>query len=144
MKSVYNFEVDMANQIKLERISASEWLSMSNGGTDVFMDILASTNYHLLVDEHDNKLVKWILNHHEARMGDGFSGFDIGKMPWAKDNFYEDRDKLISIINKMKNKANWTGLGYEPNEKILYGFINQFIDLLLKMSAEDIGFDDTV
>ena len=137
-------EVDMANQICLRRIPASEWLSRSNVGTNVFMDILASTNNHLHGDEHDNKLVQWILNHHETRIGNGFSGFDIGKMPWVRDNFYEERDKLISIIKKMKNKANWTDMGYEPNEKTLLGFINQFIDLLLKMSAEDIFADNSV
>ena len=116
---------------------------MSNSGTDIFMDLLSLTSKHL--SEHDNHLVQWILHTHDARIGDGFSGFDIGEMPWNKDNLYEEKEYLISIVTKMKNKLYWLNLGYEPNEEILTGSIERFVYLLSKMCIDDIcGKDRSV
>ena len=79
-----------------------------------------------------------LLNKHESRIGDGFSGFDVGKMPWDKENFFEERDNLISILLKMKNKSFWADLGYEPTAEISFRHIDQFVALLTKMRVEDV------
>lgn len=129
---------NLANIISLKNIASDEWLSMSNGATDIFIDILEQVNNHLTPDIRDNNLILWIIENHRKRMGEGFSGFDLGELPWDRNDFERERKNVISIISQMKNKTFWSFLDYKPNSEILLRCVNEFLNLLEKMTAEDI------
>jgi len=127
----------MANTISLKGIPTSEWLSMSNGATDVFIDILKLCHQSLPSNRPSHSLTAWMIKQHEFRIGDGFSGFDIADMPWNKNNFGNQHECLLSVVDTMRDKSMWSKLDYEPNEEILFRCISEFRNLLERMKLQD-------
>ncbi len=99
----------MANIISLKGLSSNKWLSMSNGATDVFIDILEQV---YCANKFENLQVTWIINNHRDRIAIGCSGFDMGDIPWVKDSFIEDRNQLYKVVKLMKDQSYWLKLCY--------------------------------
>lgn len=129
----------MANVITLKDVPVNEWLSMSNGATDVFIDILKLCHQSLPPNRISYSLTAWIIEKHESRIGNGFSGFDLSDMPWNKGNFSNQHECLLSVVDTMLEKSMWSKLEYEPNEEILIRCICGFQSLLGKIKLEDVS-----
>lgn len=71
-------------------------------------------------------------------MGLGLVGFDIVDMPWAKESFEEDKKFMLDVIDGVKNKLGWETLDYEPNEEVIFGYMDTFRKLIDRMTVDDI------
>ena len=61
-------------------------LVMSNGGTDVFINILALSGAAIARTESEKRLMVY-LSEKDQVIGRGCVGFDIVEMPWDKESF---------------------------------------------------------
>ena len=126
----------MANQITLNALKTGECLKMSNGATDVFIDVMKLCRQILPPDTPSYPLLEWIISRHDSRAGEGFSGFDICDMPWDKCGFAVQRESLLFAIDAMADKTKWNKLEYVPNEEIMLRCIREFKNLIEKTKAE--------
>ena len=60
------------------------------------------------------------------------------EMPWVKDSFEEDKEFLLGVIDGVKSKLGWETLDYEPNEEVIFGYMDTFRKLIERMSVDDI------
>ena len=67
----------------------NDLLVMSNGGTDVFINILALSGAVIARTESEKRLMVY-LSEKDQIIGRGCVGFDIVEMPWDKETFEED------------------------------------------------------
>ena len=93
-------------------------LVMSNGGTDVFINVLALSGSVIAKTESEKRLMVY-LSEKDQIIGRGCVGFDIVEMPWDKETFKEDKKFIIRVINAARNKTGWEKLDYSPNEKFI-------------------------
>ena len=77
----------MGNIICFNRNSpAHDCIRMSNGATDVFINVLAISGSALAETEQEKRLIVW-LSEKDQKVGRGTVGFDIVEMPWQKETF---------------------------------------------------------
>ena len=112
-------------------------LAMSNGGTDVFINILALSGSVIAWTESEKRLVVF-LSEKDQITGRGCVGFDIVRMPWEKESFEEDKKFIIQVINGARNKTGWERLDYRPNEEFVSNYLNAFENLIRRMTVDDI------
>ena len=115
-------------------------LVMSNGGTDVFVNILALSGAVIARTESEKQLMVY-LSEQDQIVGRGCVGFDIIEMPWDKETFEEDKKFIIKVINGARNRIGWEKLDYSPNEEIVLRYLDTFENLINRMTADDIRED---
>lgn len=118
--------------------SADNWINMSNGLTDVFINVLALSGSELAETVHEKQLVVW-LSEKDQKIGRGTVGFDVVDMPWHKDTFIYDKAFMLKVIEAAQNKLSWEKLDYEPNEKLLMPTLKKFKEYIDRMSEKDIN-----
>ncbi|MDE6133158.1 MAG: hypothetical protein K2G04_07290 [Oscillospiraceae bacterium] len=114
-------------------------LQMSNGLTDVFINVLALSGAALAQTESEKRMIVYLSEKDQKIIGIGCVGFDIVKMPWDKETFEEDKRFIISVINGSKNKIGWEKLDYAPNEAHILRCLDTFENLINKMTADNIS-----
>lgn len=128
----------MGNKVRLRHSSpVSEWISMSNGLTDVFINVLALSGSQLAESTSEKRLVVW-LSERDQIIGRGTVGFDIDRMPWNKATFYEDKNFLLHVIQAAENQLGWDKLDYTPNVELLLPCLKQFAVLISRLDVKDI------
>lgn len=115
-------------------------LVMSNGGTDVFISILALSGAVFARTESEKRLMVY-LSEKDQITGRGNVGFTIIEMPWATDTFEEDRNFIIKVINGARNKVGWEDLDYSPDEEFISHYLERFENLINRMTINDIRED---
>src|SRR6476620_11814219 len=89
-------------------------LKMSNGMTDVLLDVLTAAGTVLAESDHQRDLVVWLSAHDQSLFGRGCVGFDVTELPIK--NLSEDRDFLVAAaVAATRDHIGWPTLGYEPN-----------------------------
>lgn len=124
----------MSNIISFE----SHTISMSNGLTDVFIDVLVLSGSRLAETIDEKRLIVWLAEKDQSRVGMGTVGFDIREMPWSIDRFEENRRFMLKTVELAHNKTDWDKSDYSPNEELLFPVLNKFSDMLSKLAAKDI------
>lgn len=124
----------MSNIISLN----SDTLSMSNGLTDVFIDVLTLAGSRLAETVDEKRLIVWLAEKDQSKVGMGTVGFDIREMPWSINRFEESRRFMMKTIELAENRTDWDKLDYAPNEELLFPMLNKFSGMLSKLSAKDI------
>lgn len=112
-------------------------LLMSNGGTDVFINILALSGAVIAQTESEKRLMVY-LSEKDQIVGRGCVGFAIIEMPWDKETFEADKSFMIKVINGARNKIGWEKLDYSPNEEFVSHYLDTFENLIKRMTADDI------
>ena len=112
-------------------------LAMPNGGTDVFINILALSGSAIAQTESEKRLTVY-LSEKDQRTGRGCVGFDIVEMPWDKETFEEDKKFMLQAINGARNKTGWEMLDYSPDEELISYYLDTFENLIKRMAADDI------
>lgn len=112
-------------------------LAMSNGGTDVLINILALSGSVIARTESEKRLVVY-LSEKDQITGRGCVGFEIARMPWEKETFEEDQKFMLRLINGARNKTGWERLDYSPNEELVSNYLDAFENLIRRMTADDI------
>lgn len=127
----------MSNIITLN----SDAISMSNGLTDVFINVLVLSGSRLAKNVDEKRLIVWLAEKDQSKVGMGTVGFDIREMPWSIDRFEENRSFLLEVIGRAKDKTDWSKLDYSPNEKLLFPVLNGFSEMLSRLSVKDVAPD---
>ncbi|MDE5597924.1 MAG: hypothetical protein K2J04_08830 [Lachnospiraceae bacterium] len=132
----------MSNIISFDGKVASDddSLVMSNGGTDVFINILALSGAVIARTESEKRLMVY-LSEKDQIVGRGCVGFDIVEMPWDKETFEEDKKFIIKVVNGARNRIDWEQLDYSPNEEIVLRYLDTFENLINRMTVNDIRED---
>ncbi len=112
-------------------------LAMSNGGTDVFINILALSGSVIARTESEKRLMVY-LSEKDQIIGRGCVGFDIVEMPWDKETFEKDKKLIIQLINEARNKTGWERHDYSPNEELVSYYLDTFENLIKRMTVDDI------
>lgn len=132
----------MANIIRFGTTKCPEPLCMSNGLTDVFINVLVLSGSSIAKTDSEKRLIVWLAEKDQSRVGMGTVGFDICEMPWNRDTFEGDRDFLVKTIEGAENKSGWELLDYAPNEKMLFPCLSVFKELVQQISEKDIHFEE--
>lgn len=101
----------MANYIKLTNNSDID-MHMSNGGTSVFISVIGLSGSRLAKTDDQKKLIVWLMEKDQSRVGIGTVGFSLSEMPWTKDKFDDEKAFLLNVINAVKQKLGWDTLDY--------------------------------
>ncbi len=133
----------MGNMISLNsKISDKDDLSMSNGLTDVFINVLSLSGSKLAKTVDEKRLIVWLSEKDQSSVGSGTVGFDISDMPWNIQTFEENRQFLLQTIKNAKEKISWEMLDYEPDTEFLFPQLDKFYNLIEKLNVMDISQDN--
>jgi hypothetical protein len=90
---------------------AREELSLTNGGTDVFFDVLTLAGCTLAETPWQQNLVLHFADGH--RTSRGFEGFDLSKMPWTTD-WKAEQAFFLRMVDAAASRLGWDRLRYDP------------------------------
>ncbi|MBD5528583.1 MAG: hypothetical protein HDR02_09280 [Lachnospiraceae bacterium] len=130
----------MANMIRL-RAGDPEYMRMSNGLTDVFINVLVLSGSKAARTIDEKRLIVWLAEKDQSRVGSGTVGFAITDMPWNRQTFAENRAFLLEVIAAARNRTGWEVLEYTPNEEILFPCLDRFAEIVSQMEAKDVRQD---
>lgn len=131
----------MANIVGL-RAETPEYIQMSNGLTDVFINVLVLSGSKMAQTVDEKRLIVWLAERDQSRIGGGAVGFDIPDMPWNRQTFAENRAFLLEVIASARNRIGWEVLEYAPNEEMLFPRLDQFARLVSQMEETEVCPDN--
>ena len=125
----------MSNIIRLnETAPRSEWIVMSNQGTDSFLDLLITAAGTFEKTEHQEELLSFLKEQKELNdIAPGTAGFDLTEMPWRVGTLADDADFLLRVTAEAQNESVFTKLPYDADRDIVIPWINQFAGLVESM-----------
>lgn len=125
----------MSNIIRVSESSPnSEWLVMSNQGTDCFLELLLSAADNLEITEHQKELISFLDDQRSVNnVSPGTAGFDIVDMPWDEKCLIEDIEYLNQVVEVAQTEAVITRLPYEINNEIVLPWLEQFGSMVEQM-----------
>ncbi|MGI5200795.1 hypothetical protein ACQEU6_04230 [Spirillospora sp. CA-108201] len=95
-----------------EALGTSEGdLYLSNGGTDVFFDVLTLAGCALAGSAWESNLVLLFADGH--RMSRGWDGFDLNSLPWTA-NWRAEKAFLLRVVDLAMTRHGWDLLTYDP------------------------------
>ena len=125
---------------------ADDSFSMSNGLTDVFIDYLLLSGSRLAKTESEKRMVVFLAEKQQIKVGMGNVGFDIVEMPWTSDTFETDKTFVLEMIHHARaltsEKRVWEKMGYEPGQKQLKYSLDSFEALIKRMTINDVDEDN--
>lgn len=127
----------MSNTVWSGALRAEE-IHMSNGLTDVFINVLVLSGSALAVTDDEKRIIVWLAEKDQSSVGMGTVGFDICGLPWNKNAFAGNKRFLLNVIEAAKSKDNWFFLDYEPNEELLFPCLDRFSKLISALECIDI------
>lgn len=116
----------------------TEQLQMSNGLTDVFLNVLILSGSRLATNDSERRLIVWLAEKDQSKRGMGTVGFDIGEMPWDPQNFSECKAFLLNTIQAAEDKFGWETLDYKPNKQMIFPVLKRFYEMVSAFKREDI------
>ena len=128
----------MSNIIRLnETAPHSEWIVMSNQGTDSFLDLLIAAGDTCERTEHQEELLFFLQNQKDINdIAPGTAGFDITEMPWKNETLADDAEFLLRVIEEAQSESIFTKLPYDADRDIVIPWIKQFAGLVEHMKNE--------
>jgi len=128
----------MANRIYMpdkaeKRIDS---LAMSNGLTSVFVDVLALSGSALAQSNREKEMIIWIAQRDQSIVGIGTVGFNIDEMPWTIENFEQEKQFLLQVIDGAIAETGWERLSYEPTKKFIQAALTHFSKMIMAMEEE--------
>lgn len=126
----------MSNTISNNRFNRSNYLKLSNGATDVLIDILVLSGSSLAQTRWQKELIIFLSLNDQEIKGQGCVGFDISDLGWEIDNFEDQKKFLLKVIDNALKKTNWKMLNYEPEEKIIFSNLRELKEMIVNYSTE--------
>ena len=125
----------MSNIIRVLKSSPkSEWLLMSNQGTDCFLELLLCAADDFEKTERQEKLISFLENQRSVNdIAPGTAGFDLADMPWNEDSLSEDIGFLLKIVEAAHMKSVIARLPYEINKELVLPWLEQFGSIIEQM-----------
>ena len=129
----------MGNTICLNDHSPAELrLSMSNQGTDVFLDLLILAASAMEKTEAQEELVSFLKERREInRIAPGTADFDLEELPWRNDSFAEDVRFLFLLSKTAELPRSFEQLPYEAEKTVVLPFLERFAEMIAAMFPEE-------
>ena len=128
----------MSNIIGFSKaVFGKERISMSNQGTDCFLELLELAAAENNMTNNQRKLIVFLKERREENLSaPGTASFDVDEMPWSKDTLSEDVVFMMKVIEKAK-KVEVTGkLDYRPDLRIVSPWLDQFSSMIWKLDKD--------
>jgi hypothetical protein len=114
-------------------------VNLSNGGTDVFFDVLTLAGCQLATTAWPQNLVLSFADGH--RIGRGSSGFDLVDLPWTSD-WQQEKAFFLDVLRLAAGRHGWDRLAYDPpravDDVVRYGeLLTQFTPRPVAAEEED-------
>lgn len=128
----------MSNIIGFSKAAfGNEKISMSNQGTDCFLELLEMAAAEEEMTDSQRKLIGFLKDRREENLAaPGTASFDVDEMPWDKDALSEDIVVMMQIIKKAKTVETAEKLDYRPDLRIVYPWLNQFSMMIWKLDKD--------
>ena len=128
----------MSNIIGFSKAAfGNEKISMSNQGTDCFLELLEMAAAEEEMTDSQRKLIGFLKDRREENLAaPGTASFDVDEMPWDKDTLSEDIVFMMQIIKKAKTVETAEKLDYRPDLRIVYPWLNQFSMMIWKLDKD--------
>ena len=129
----------MGNIIRLDDAApVDRWLSMSNQGTDCFLELLIYASGTIGQTQSQKEMVSFLKDRKDINdVAPGTAGFDIKDMPWEASSLSEDVRFLLRVIEMAKSRTVWEKLPYEPEGLVVIPFLDLFADMVREMDKHD-------
>jgi len=118
----------MSNSIRLnEQAAHSEWIVMSNQGTDCFLDLLILAADAFEKTGSQRELISFLKDRKDVNdAAPGTAGFDLDEMPRQETTLDEDIDFLLRVTAEAQRERVFEKLPYEADGKIVIPWLKQF------------------
>ena len=128
----------MGNIISFSKsVFGKESVSMSNQGTDCFLELLEMAAAESDMTDSQRKLVGFLKDRREENLvAPGTASFDIDEMPWDKDTLSEDVAFMMKIVDKAKTVEVARKLDYRPDLSIVNPWFDQFSKMIWKLDKD--------
>lgn len=128
----------MSNIIRLSGSESKEnHLSMSNQGTDTFLEliILAAEGEDKTVSQKD--LIDYLVERREVnRIAPGTASFDVIEMPWNKETLQEDVTYMMRTVANAGEPVVYGKLDYRPDMRIITPWLRLFAQMIYKLDKD--------
>ena len=118
----------MSNIIRVKSAEPKEkTLSMSNQGTDCFLELLLLSAADVDMTPNQKELIGFLKERREINQNaPGTASFDIREMRWNKETLQEDVQFLMKIIGNAEKPEVYGRLDYRPDMRIVTPWLRQF------------------
>ncbi len=129
----------MSNIIRLnETAPNSEWIVMSNQGTNSFLDLLIVAADNFEKTEQQKELISFLKDQKDINdIAPGTAGFDLDEMAWQESTLKEDTDFLIRVTEEAQKERTFRKLPYKVNTRIVLPWLERFALMINQMTAEN-------
>ena len=112
-------------------------ISMSNQGTDCFLELLELAAAENNMTNNQRKLISFLKERREENLSaPGTASFDVDEMPWSKDTLSEDVVFMMKVIEKAKTVEVAGKLDYRPDLRIVSPWLDQFSSMIWKLDKD--------
>ena len=128
----------MSNIIGFSKaVFGKERISMSNQGTDCFLELLELAAAENNMTNNQRKLIVFLKERREENLSaPGTASFDVDEMPWSKDTLSEDVVFMMKVIEKAKTVEVTGKLDYRPDLRIVSPWLDQFPSMIWKLDKD--------
>lgn len=128
----------MSNIIGFSKaVFGKERISMSNQGTDCFLELLELAAAENNMTRNQRKLIVFLKERREENLSaPGTASFDVDEMPWSKDTLSEDVVFMMKVIEKAKTVEVAGKLDYRPDLRIVSPWLDQFSLMIWKLDKD--------
>ena len=128
----------MSNIIGFSKaVFGKERISMSNQGTDCFLELLELAAAENNMTNNQRKLIVFLKERREVNLSaPGTASFDVDEMPWSKDTLSEDVVFMMKVIEKAKTVEVTGKLDYRPDLRIVSPWLDQFSSMIWKLDKD--------
>ena len=124
----------MSNIIGFSKaVFGKERISMSNQGTDCFLELLELAAAENNMTNNQRKLIVFLKERREENLS---ASFDVDEMPWSKDTLSEDVVFMMKVIEKAKTVEVTGKLDYRPDLRIVSPWLDQFSSMIWKLDKD--------
>ena len=111
-----------------------ESISMSNQGTDCFLDLLIIASDFFEKSRNQEELISFLKEQKDINnISPGTASFDIDEMPWSKETLSKDVLFMLEVIKKAKSVDVLNKLDYRPDIEIVFPWLDQFSMMIWKL-----------
>ncbi|MFD7493015.1 hypothetical protein ACFV8T_11435 [Streptomyces sp. NPDC059832] len=105
-------------------------LSMSNGGTDVFVDVLMLAVSGLAESVWEYRFATLLTLQDQGAVGRGVVGFDLEEVDWGSSPGEQAaaKDFVLRVLDLALRRHRWDELGYEP--PFAEGYLRQYREMV--------------
>ena len=119
----------MGNVISLK--TDKDCFSMSNQGTDCFLELLEKAASGSDMTENQRNLIDFLKARREInQIAPGSASFDVIEMPWNKETLQEDTAYMMRTIQAAKSEMVLKKLDYRPDIRIVFPWLDRFAGMI--------------